>query len=178
MSLVKSSEGKRQTVHDLSLPRCPHHQWHMPPKPEERLRQELWPGCKSASTMGNAPIITMCDLPPGGQKAGPPWLGFTSPEFAPLFNSTAWIQITWIAVVRIQITWSAFIWIQFTQDPIARHNSEWQYRMMHCWTFSPGVRVSIQNRGWIDGLGSGKLVNTGSEEVTLKKHNNMSSTQS
>ena len=39
------------------------------------------------------------------------------------------------------------------------------------------MRVSIQNRGGIDGQGSGKLVNTGSEEVTLKKHNNMSSTK-
>ena len=37
--------------------------------------KELWPGCKSGPTMGNAPIITMCDPHPiSGQEARPPWI--------------------------------------------------------------------------------------------------------
>ena len=80
MSLVKSSEGKRQTVHDLSLPRWPSLVTYAAKTGGKASRQELWPGCKSAPTMGNAPIITMCDLPPGVRRQDHPDLDSHRPN--------------------------------------------------------------------------------------------------
>ena len=141
MRLVNSSKGKRQTVHDLSLARCP----------SDTCRQKWRKG-----TVAWLQVRTNNGQCPDNHDVWPPTHSRVRKQDHPdldshrpnsqHFSTAASIQITQIGIVRIQITWSTFFWIQFTQDPIARHNSGWQYRIMHCWTFS------TQNQGVMDGV--------------------------
>ena len=61
---MKSSKGNRQTVHDLSQPRCPTPHQGDTSTSSPNWRKGTGAGCKSGPTMGNAPIITTCDPPP------------------------------------------------------------------------------------------------------------------
>ena len=85
MTLLKSSERNRQTVHDLSQPRCPTP--HQGDTSSPNWRKGTGAGCKSGPTMGNAPIITTCDPPPTRGSEGK--------------TTLTWIHCFWIGTMAL-----------------------------------------------------------------------------
>ena len=89
MTLLKSSKGNRQTVHDLSQPRCPtpHQGDTSTSTSSPNWRKGTGTGCKSGPTMGNAPIITTCDPPPTRGSEGK--------------TTLTWIHCFWIGTMAL-----------------------------------------------------------------------------
>ena len=174
--LVKSLKGKRQTVHDLSLPRCP------------AVTHAAKTGGKAwAGTVACLQVSPNNGQWPDNQELWPPTcLGVRRQDHPGLDShrpnlhhfSTALLEFKSHELQLSEFKSLEVHSSEFNSLKIQLHGITQNDRIGWCIVepFLQGWRFPYRIAGRIEGQGSGKLVNTGSEEVTLKKRNNMSST--